>query len=60
MLQVHISAFLFLTIRVSCFLQEVANLMKQGSLRPGDVLEIFLPAQDSNVWLNQDVVLIDR
>ena len=46
--------------RVSCFLQELANLMKQESLRPGDVLEIFLPAQNSNMWLNQDVVLIDR
>ena len=34
--------------------------MKQGSLNAGDVLEIFLPAQDSSVWLNQDVVLIDR
>lgn len=34
--------------------------MKQDSLKPGDVLEIFLPARDSSVCLNKDVVLIDR
>lgn len=45
---------------VSHFLQEVGNLMKQGSLKAGDVLQIFLPAQASSLWLNQEVVLIDR
>ena len=34
--------------------------MKEGSLKAGDILQIFLPAQDSCMWLNQDVVLIDR
>ena len=49
----------FLAI-VSCSLQELSKLMKQDSLKPGDVLEVFLPARGSSVWLNQDVVLIDR
>ena len=34
--------------------------MKQKSLRAGDVLKVFLPAQDSCIWLNQDVVVMDR
>ena len=45
------------------FLQEVkklANAMNEESLNSGDVLEIFLPAHDSCMWLNQDVVIMDR
>lgn len=38
----------------------MGKLMKQGSLKAGDVLEIYLPTQASSVWLNKDVVLIDR
>lgn len=34
--------------------------MKQGSLKAGDVLEVYLPTPASSVWLNKDVVLIDR
>ena len=37
-----------------------ANAMNEESLRGRDVLEIFLSAHDSYMWLNQDVVLIDR
>ena len=33
---------------------------REESLGAGEVLEIFLPAQDSCMWLNQDVVVIDR
>ena len=57
------AGFLHASIIESYLLQAVkalANHMKQGSLKAGEILEIFLPAQDSCVWLNQDVVLIDR
>ena len=41
-------------------MKKLANAMNEESLNSGDVLEIFLPAHDSCMWLNQDVVIIDR
>ena len=40
--------------------KEMVNSMNKQSFEAGDVLEIFLPAQDSCIWLNQDVVVMDR
>jgi len=34
--------------------------MNAQSLKAEDVLEIFLPAHDSCIWLSQDVVVMDR
>ena len=34
--------------------------MNRTSLQAKDILDIVLPAQDSCMWLNQDVVVMDR